>query len=204
MASSEADRCPVSDKLMHPPAVPTLCHTQISRCGRWVGRLRNLHRPSRSSKPNFKGVALNTQGLNWRLLSHAHKLRALIQTARERQLSFVMLSELHVCTEDWQDPELMNNTFGQFCPPGVRTSMSTRRIEFRWECHFRKLPTLPKFRLTLFKQKPNFLGPGSRTLREHVNFDGWATQLACLTIVLRNRHYGSGCTPLKNLTAVDA
>ena len=90
---------------MHPPAVPTLCHTQISRCGRWVGRLRNLHRPSRSSKPNFKGVALNTQGLNWRLLSHAHKLRALIQTAWERQWSFVMLFELHFCTEDWQDPE---------------------------------------------------------------------------------------------------
>ena len=82
-----------------------ICATQFSRCGRWVGRISYPYRSSRQAKPLIKTVCLNTQGLNWRLTAHAHKLRSLIQTARERNWAITMLSELHFCEEDWRDPE---------------------------------------------------------------------------------------------------
>ena len=38
-------------------------------------------------------------------MAHAHKLQALIQTARERKWNTTMLSELHFCEEDWRDTD---------------------------------------------------------------------------------------------------
>ena len=45
---------------------------------------------------------MNTQGLNWRLMSHAHKLRCLIQQARSMGWALTMLTDLHFCEDDWQ------------------------------------------------------------------------------------------------------
>ena len=103
--SSDVNKFPVADQLTNRSTGPMICATQFSRCGRWVGRIRYPYRSSRQAKPLIKTVCLNTQGLNWRLTAHAHKLRSLIQTARERNWAITMLSELHFCEEDWRDPE---------------------------------------------------------------------------------------------------
>ena len=102
-AASNAIRVPAADNMPSKLLGPVVAPTQFSSHGRWHGRIRKPYRASRMVKPHFKCVALNTQGLNWRLLAHAHKLRALIQQARSLNWSMVMLSDLHTCAEDWQD-----------------------------------------------------------------------------------------------------
>ena len=111
-APNGATRVPVADVVPRTRVGPTVLPTQFSRYGRWHGRTRSLQRASRLVKPHFNRVALNTQGLNWSLMLHAHKLRCLIQQARSLGWSLVMLlSDLHFCEDDWQSD-------GHDTPPG--------------------------------------------------------------------------------------
>ena len=133
--SPDVNKIPVADQLMRRSTGPLICATQFSRCGRWVGRIRHLHRPSRLAKPNLHVTCINTQGLNWRLLSHAHKLRSLLCTARERSWNITMLSELHFCTEDWEETAT--------CKPQVIyieefALIQWHRVGFLIDCHTRQ------------------------------------------------------------------
>lgn len=146
VTSSDVNKFPVADQLMHRSTGPMVCSTQFSRCGRWVGRIRYPYRSSRQAKPLTKTVCLNTQGLNWRLIAHAHKLRSLIQTARERKWTITMLSELHFCEEDRRYPEdcrpqvvcIEEFALLQWCKVGFLLDCPTR---MRWEEGGRKFQT---------------------------------------------------------------
>lgn len=111
---------------------PMICATQFSHCGRWVGRIRNPYRPSRLAKAHVDVTCINTQGLNWRLPLHAHKLRSLLCTARERRWNSIMLPELHFCTEGWEAPTV--------CEPQVVyveefALIQWHRVGFLIDCH---------------------------------------------------------------------
>lgn len=102
----DTTRVPVADKPPRRPTGPIATPVQCTRHGRRVGRIRYPHRSSRLVKPDCHLVSLNTQGLNWRLLSHCLKLRDLLQTAKERSWNIVMLTDLHMCPEDWQGQDV--------------------------------------------------------------------------------------------------
>lgn len=130
--SPDVNKIPVADQLMRRSTGPLICATQFSRCGRWVGKIRHLHRPSRLAKPNLHVTCINTQGLNWRLPLHAHKLRSLLCTARERRWNSIMLPELHFCTEGWEAPTV--------CEPQVVyveefALIQWHRVGFLIDCH---------------------------------------------------------------------
>ena len=65
--SSDVNKFPVADQLMHRSTGPMICSTQFSRCGQWVGRIRYPYRSSRQAQPLTKTVCLNTQGLKLKL-----------------------------------------------------------------------------------------------------------------------------------------
>ena len=101
-ASRDATTIPAADTMPKRPLGPVIVPCQFSRNGRWIGRIRHKYRESRAVKPHTNCVSLNMQGLNWRLMANTHKLRALVQQARDMQWSMVMLADLHFCAEDWE------------------------------------------------------------------------------------------------------
>eukprot|EP00435_Cladocopium_sp_Y103_P015142 s3945_g3.t1 len=79
---------------------PVLYDYSSSSAGRRQGRIRHVHRPSRSVRDLFsmKLQTLNCQGLCWHNLKHRDKLVQLLLHMRSSKADLVALTELHGTT----------------------------------------------------------------------------------------------------------
>eukprot|EP00959_Pyramimonas_sp_CCMP1952_P182480 3815805-Pyramimonas_sp.AAC.1 len=79
--------------------ITSQCSASFAGTGRQANRHRHRSRPGTRlplrASLKFRAVVQNTQGLNWRLVSHRDKLTTLITTAREQNWDCAFLAEMH-------------------------------------------------------------------------------------------------------------
>ena len=127
------------------PAEPNRSHPWLSilsggvkRCGRHRNRRRRLFRSSFQYSPSggLKLGTVNAQGLQWNLVAHASKLKALIVTAQTHAFDAVLVSDLHF--HDLQVHIVYVEQFCLICRGAVGVLLCNNLAQ-QWEYGGRKL-----------------------------------------------------------------